>query len=64
MKNTLKQFTIIFISIFIIVILFGIFISGNINIFEWKESGRVGVVLVTSIVSLILIMFKSLEKYE
>ena len=61
MKKTI-EYTLIFITLFIAMLLISMFIAGNINFFNWKESSRYLVIGFTIAIWAGIIMHKELNK--
>ena len=51
-------YTLLYICIFLTLILFGCFISGNTNIMEWQEIGRFLITLISLAVTSGIVIYK------
>ena len=51
-------YTLLFVGVFSALILFGCFIAGNTNVFEWQEIGRFLVTLISVAVTIGVIVYE------
>jgi len=63
-KATRKYFlyTLLCICIFAVITLLGCFVAGNTNVFEWQASGRMGVVITSTVLCFYVVLAKEIIK--